>query len=109
MAFKRTPSPKFSAPVVVNVPNEAGGFDKGTFTAIFKRPTSAERADLAKLTHEQLVRSQLVGWDMKDDETKADVPFTEETLDAVLLILPTPLATAQAFWDALNGAHAKNL
>lgn len=109
MAFKRSLSPTFSAPVVVNIPNDKGGFDRSTFDAYFKRPTADERTALAKLTHEQLVRSQLTGWKMVDDETKQEVPFSPAELDAALLILPTPLATAQAFWDALNGAHTKNL
>ncbi len=108
MGFKRTLSPKFSTPVVVNVPNEAGGFDRNTFTATFNRPKNEERKELAALSHEDLVRRQIVGWKMVDEETKEDVPFTPAELDAALTILPTPLATAQAFWDALNGAHSKN-
>lgn len=108
MAFKRTPSPTFAAPVVVNVPNDQGGFDKSTFTARFKRPTTEERKALADLEHVEVCRRQLVGWDMKDEDTKEDVPFNAAELEAALLISPTPLATAQAFWNALNGAHAKN-
>lgn len=109
MGFKRTTTPTFAAPVVVNVPNDNGGFDRSTFTAFFKRPPTSERKALAALTHEELVRSQITGWKMTDEDTKEEVPFSPAELDAALSIFPTPLATAQAFWDALNGAHAKNL
>lgn len=108
MAFKQTTNPIFKTLVTVLVPNDKGGHDKSTFTAHFKRPTSAERTELIPLVHEDLVRKQLVGWDMKDEDTRQDVPFTDDTLDAVLQIWPTPLATAQAFWEGINGARAKN-
>lgn len=109
MGFKRTPSPTFTAPVVVNVANEAGGFDRNTFNAKFKRPMEEdERKELLALSNEALVRRQLIGWDMKDEDTKEDVPFSPAELNACLAIDPTPMATAQAFWNALAGAHAKN-
>jgi hypothetical protein len=108
MAFKRSLSDTFSAPVEVNTPNAKGGFDKSTFTAVFKRPTTDEQKRLRQLTNEDLLRECLVGWDMTDDETKASVPFSSAELDAVLLISPTPLATALAFWESLNGARSKN-
>lgn len=110
MAFKKTFSPTFCTTVVVNVPNDAGGFDKNDFFATFKRPTTAQEKALrneAGLTNEDLVRRQLVGWKMVD-ENADDVPFNPNTLDAALQVAPTPLATAVAFWECVNGARAKN-
>ncbi len=109
MGFKRTLSPTFSTPVVVDVPNDDSGFDRSTFTAKFKRPMSKEeRTALAAMSNEEMVRIQLVGWKMVDEDTKEDVPFSPAELNAVLTIDPTPLAAAKAFWDALNGVRTKN-
>lgn len=110
MAFKRTQKPTFTTPVVVNVPNGRGGFDKNTFVAEFKRPTNDESAALRalNLTPAELVRRQLVGWELKDEETSEDVPFNAAELEALLQIEPTPLSTAVAFWETVNGARSKN-
>ncbi|UUZ68078.1 phage tail assembly chaperone [Polaromonas sp. P2-4] len=110
MAFKRTQNPTFTTPVTVNVPNEKGGFDKSTFVARFKRTTTDETAALREmgLSNKEVVRRQLTGWELKDADTQEDVPFTQENLEALLQIEPTPLATALAFWEAVNGARSKN-
>jgi hypothetical protein len=108
MAFKRALSERFSALVTVMVPNEQGGFDKNTFTAKFLRPTTDQRDELAALTNVELCRRQLVGWDLQDGDTHEEVPFSRENLEALLQIAPTPLATALAFWEAVNGARTKN-
>jgi hypothetical protein len=110
MAFKRTLSPTFPAKVTVNIPGEKGGFDKSTFTAIFKRTSADEVAALreAGLSNEDTVRKVLVGWEMKDEDTNEDVPFNKAELEAALQILPMPMATALAFWETVNGARSKN-
>ena len=108
MAFKLTQKPVFTTPVVVNIPNDKGGFDRNTFVAKFKRPSAAERDELAGLSHQDLVRKTLVDWEMKDGDSGDDVPFTQDNLEAALQILPTPLATAMAFWETVNGARTKN-
>lgn len=108
MAFKRAVLATFSVVVTVNVPNDKGGFDKNTFTAKFKRPTADERVTLANLNNDALVRDRLVGWDLRDADTGEAVPFTQEEVDALLQIEPTPLATAEAFWVTVNGAKVKN-
>lgn len=110
MAFKRTQTPTFTSPVKVNIPNEKGGFDQSTFIARFKRPSQDEAQELRELglSPEDLSRRQLVGWEMKDAETNEDVPFSKSELEAVLQILPTPLAMAVAFWETVNGARSKN-
>lgn len=110
MAFKRTQKPTFTTPVVVNIPNDKGGFDKSTFVAKFKRLSMDELKALREsaLSNEDVVRRTLVGWELKDEETDEDVPFSEVELEALLQISPTPYATAQAFWEAVNGARSKN-
>lgn len=108
MAFKRAVTPTFSTKVTVNVPNDRGGYDKSTFTAKFKRPTSEEQEELRSLKNEELVRRVLAGWDLVDADTGEAVPFNAEELEALLAIAPTPLATALAFWETVNGARAKN-
>lgn len=108
MAFKRAVAATFGVLVTVNVPNEKGGFDKNTFTAKFKRPMADERLALGALSNEALVRDRLVGWDLRDADTNEVVPFTQEEVDALLQIEPTPLATAEAFWVTVNGAKVKN-
>ncbi len=108
MAFKRAVTATFKAAVTVMVPNDAGGHDKNTFMATFKRATTQEMAELRPLTNEDVVRRQLVGWDLVDADTQEQVPFTPENLEALLQIAPTPLATAMAFWETGNGARAKN-
>lgn len=110
MAFKMTPTPTFATLVTVNVPNDKGTFDKNTFMAFFKRPSGEdERKELSGLTHEELARRQMVGWDMKDEDTKEDVPFSKASLEHALSIFPTPLACTLAFWESVNGARTKNL
>lgn len=108
MAFKRTQTPTFSTPVTVNTPNDKGGFDKNTFVAKFRRPTQDELEELRQLKNDEVVRRQLVDWDLRDDDTKEAVPFSQDNLEALLQIAPTPMATATAFWETVNGARSKN-
>lgn len=108
MAFKRTPSKTFRADVTVNVANESGGYDKNKFVAIFSHASTKELDDLREGGNLTLIEKKLIGWEMTDDETKEQVPFTPENLAALLLIPPTPMAIALAFWETVNGARAKN-
>ena len=109
MAFKRAVTPTFTAKVTVNVPNDSGGYDKNTFEAKFKRPMDLkEDAELRKLPNDEVVRRQMVDWKLTDDTTKEEVPFSQDEVEALLAIAPTPLATSLAFWETLNGARAKN-
>lgn len=108
MAFKRAVSDTFPAKVTVNVPNGRGGFDKNTFTGVFRRPPSEELTELRALHHEEVVRRTLVGWDLVDEDSKQEVPFSPSEMEALLQISPTPIATAMAFWEQISGARAKN-
>lgn len=108
MAFKRTQKPTFTTLVTVNIPNDKGGFDKSTFTGRFKRVTVEEVAQWRSARNEDVVREFLVDWDLKDAETNEQVPFSQDELEALLKIAPTPEATALAFWECLHGARSKN-
>lgn len=108
MAFKRAVTPTFTTKVTVNVPNDKGGHDKSTFTARFRRASSEEQDELRPLKNDELVRRVLVGWDLVDADTGEAVPFSAEELEALLAISPTPMATALAFWETVNGVRAKN-
>lgn len=108
MAFKMTQKPTFAAAVVVNVANDKGGFDKNTFTAVFKRYTTAELLEMRNLPNDELISKVMTDWDLKDAETNEAVPFTTANVDAVLQVTPAPMAIAMAFWESVNGARSKN-
>jgi hypothetical protein len=108
MAFKRTTTRTFSADVKVPVAREDGGYDMNTFKAIFEHTTTEEAEKLRELSNSDLVRRKLKGWELTDAETKEDVPFTPENLEAILQIPPSPMKICIAFWEQVNGARAKN-
>lgn len=108
MAFKRTQAPTFTTLVTVNIPNDRNGFDKSTFLAKFRRPGMDELELLRPMRNEDVLRSVLVDWDLKDMETGQAVPFSTAEMEALLQIAPTPAATALAFWECVNGARSKN-
>jgi hypothetical protein len=108
MAFKRTTTKTFSADVKVPVANDQGGYDVNTFKAVFAHTTSDEQEELRALSNADLVRRKLKGWELVDAETKEEVPFTPENLEAILQIPPSPLKICMAFWEQVNGARAKN-
>lgn len=109
MAFKRTTTRTFSADVKVPVANDTGGYDINTFKAVFEHTTTEQQEELRALSNSELVRRKLKGWELTDAETKEDVPFTPENLEALLQIPPTPMKICVAFWEQVNGARAKNL
>jgi hypothetical protein len=108
MAFKRTTTRTFSADVKVPVANDKGGYDVNTFKAIFEHTTSEEQEELRALSNADLVRRKLKGWELIDAETREEVPFTPENLEAILQIPPSPMKICVAFWEQVNGARAKN-
>jgi len=108
MAFRLATARTFKAEVKVPVAQENGGYENNTFTAIWDHATTQELDDLRKLTNQELIKKKLRGWEMRDAETNAEVPFTPENLAAALAIPPTPMQLAMAFWEQINGARAKN-
>lgn len=108
MAFRRTLTPTFTAPVVVQTPNEKGGFDKNTFDAVYKRTSIKENEELKSLNNHELVKRVCVNWKMIDAENNEPVPFSPEELDAVMEVPGAAFQMAAAFWSSQVGAREKN-
>lgn len=90
------------------VPNDKGGFDENEFVGHFKHTTHEQAQALREKTDTEVVRDRLVGWDMVDEETKQPVPYTPETVEAVLSIASAPYHIALAFFRAASGNKSKN-
>ncbi len=99
----------FKTEVTVPVPNDKGGFDDNTFVAHFKHASHAQTKELRAKEDIEVVRQQLVGWDMVDEDTKQAVPFSEEVREAVLGMASAPYHMALAFFRAASGNKTKNL
>ena len=110
MAFKLTQTPTFPADVTVLIANEKGGFDKNTFKAIFKRPSTSELINVFENPPGdlELVKKYLSGWQMTDEDSKEAVPFNPENMAALLEITTAPPAIAKAFIETVRGARTKN-
>lgn len=108
MAFSFKRREIFKTEVTVPVPNDQGGVDENTFVAHFKHASSAEVKALREISDAEVVRKQLVGWDMVDEDTKQVVPYTEEARDAVLSVASAPYHIGLAFYRTLSGGKAKN-
>lgn len=109
MSFSFKKREFFPVEVTVPVPNEKGGMDNNKFTAHFKPATSDEiKAMREGVEDADVVRKQLVGWDMVDADTKQAVPYSEDAREAVLSIASAPYHIALAFYRASGGAKAKN-
>lgn len=104
MAFKRAISPTFSKEATVMVANDRGGVDKNTLMCKFKRATPDELKALRDVPHQDVVRGQLVDWELIDKDTNEKVPFSSDELDAILLISSAPAGIAAAFWEGSAGA-----
>ena len=99
----------FTTTVTIPVPNEKGGFDDNTFVGKFKHTTHEEAKALRERPDVEVVRDRLVDWKMEDEDTKQDVPFSAESLDAVLSLAPAPYHVCLAFYRAISGNKSKNL
>ena len=104
-SFKKAEQPVFKTKVEIPVPNGLGGHDKNSFMAHFKRATSDELKEMAErqLSDADLARDRLVGWDMTDADSGEIVEFSQDRLEAVLQIPPSPKYIAIAFWRAASG------
>lgn len=109
MAVKFKKSDVFKVEVTFAEANDAGGFDDNTFVAHFKRASHTEVKELRTKEDIEVARSQLVGWDMVDEDTKQAVPYSDSARDGVLEMSAAPYAVALAFFRASRGEKAKNL
>lgn len=108
MPVKFKKSDVFKTEVTFAEPNDAGGFDENTFVAHFKRTNHAETKALRTEEDIEVVRKQLVGWDMVDEDTKLAVPYSEEAREGLLQMSSAPYHVALAFFRASSGNKAKN-
>lgn len=109
MAVKFKKSDVFKVEVTFAEPNDAGGFDDNTFVAHFKRASHAQVKELRTKEDIEVARSQLVGWDMVDEDTKQTVVYSDVARDGVLEMSAAPYAIALAFFRASRGEKTKNL
>lgn len=107
MPVKFKKSDVFKTEVTFPEPNDAGGFDDSTFVGHFKRPTHQQAIELRKKDDVEVVRQQLVGWDMVD-EAGAAVPYSDDAREVVMSSASAPYHTALAFYRAVSGNKTKN-
>lgn len=114
MAIKITQSDTFRWPVKVSIPKDGGGYEVGTFDAVFKRLSRSEaellgdRVVAGELSGIDAVRQILVGWTgvMGDD---GEVPFSETNREIFLDIPGVGISIFKVFTEANAGAaQAKN-
>jgi hypothetical protein len=111
MALKINQSETFSWPVKVSIPRDGGGYETGSFDAVFKRLPRSESEALAnkvmagELDGIDAVRQILVGWTgVKNGDD--DVPFSETNREALLEIQGVAIAVFRVFTEAAQGAGA---
>jgi hypothetical protein len=104
-SFKKATAPTFKCEVKVPVPNQRGGHDMQSFTGVFKRTTTDELTNMVeqRIMDAELARDRLVDWEMTDADTGDAVPFSPDTLEALLQIHPAPKYIAKAFWEHVGG------
>jgi len=108
MPVKFKKSEVFKTEVTFPEPNDQGGFDENTFVAHFKRSTHEETKALRNQEDIEVVRKQLVGWDMVDEDTKQAVPYSVDAREALLSSASASYHIALTFYRAVGGAKTKN-
>lgn len=108
MAFALRPSETFRQEVKVQVKTEKGTWREESFTGIFKRTKEEDRERLLKLSNVELLREVMVGWDMKDLETKEAVEFNEANFEAFLQLTGAVREASIAYWNGNVGSKTKN-
>lgn len=113
--FKLNQSKTFSWPVKVSIPKDGGGYETGTFDAVFKRLTRTENEAMSAaisdgtLSGIDATRQVLVGWAGLVEDDGTEVPYSEANRDHLLNIPGVALAVFGVFSDANSGsAQSKN-
>lgn len=113
--FKLNLTKTFRWPVKVSIPKDGGGFETGTFDAVFKRLTRTENEAMSAAIADgtlpgiDATRQVLVGWTGVTEDDGADVPYSETNRDHLLNIPGVALAIFSVFTEANSGAaQAKN-
>ena len=111
MAFKINQPQTFRWPVKVAIPKDGGGYETGSFDAVFKRVSRSEAEQMGnqvisgELSGVEAIRSVLVGWSGVFDGLE-EVPFSETNRERLLEITGVAVSLFRAFTDANNGAAA---
>lgn len=108
MAFKKSKKPSYKTKIIVNTPNDKGGYDKSDFMAEFKFVDMDEIAELRELQQKDVLERVLVGWSDFLDENNQPVPFNEAELHVMLSIPQAFAALSQGFWGSIFKAREKN-
>ncbi|MGB0747185.1 MAG: hypothetical protein ACPGO3_00420 [Magnetospiraceae bacterium] len=93
---------RFKAKVTVQTPQESGGKRECSFTAHFRVLTYSEQEEILERNPGgadfQILKTALVGWgdDLQDEEGQP-IPFTDDTLRAILDIPYIRMAMYRAF------------
>jgi hypothetical protein len=108
MAFKLTQSPTYKTPIIVELPNDKGTFDKSDFIAIFKRTGVKEIEEMQKMSQREVLERVLLGWEKLIDEDGNDVSFNEATRAALFDIAQAQIALVAGFWGSIYKVKEKN-
>jgi hypothetical protein len=111
MGVRIKDSKTFKAIVNFETTNEAGKREPQFFTAEFKRLPPAEVIDVTSTaqTIDEMVRRVLVGWTLKELDSKEDIPFSEENLDMLLALIPGfGGVIMQRYIDTVGASRGKN-
>lgn len=98
---------RFTWPVTVFVPTNAGQ-EEQSFTGHFRLLPKAELEELLAKDpgndDATVCRAALVGWgDDLVTEEKAQVPFSKDALEQLVMVPFIRVAIARAYWTAANG------
>ena len=122
--LKFSKNPTFTFPVIVQVPQDGGGKAAVQFTALFRVASTDRIDDLSKagsapgsiatvtrnsaLAVEAAILSEVVvGWEQVQDETGADLPFSDVNLKALAGIPYIRTALFEAYHKAIDGRAAQ--
>jgi hypothetical protein len=109
MAIKLAQKPKFTVKnIVIEIANEAGGWDRNTMEATFDRVDTVEAKELAALEPKEVLVRKMTGWHGVVDDDGQQVPFNVENLTALLLLPPAVAALNRSFWEHQVKARSGN-
>lgn len=100
-------------PVHVDFALDGGKSVRQTFTAVYLLLPKSERdqlmAEAGLDADAPLVRRVLVGWKgLVNDDTKEEIPFSEEVREALIEMDEVRFAIAQTYFKASSGGRRKN-
>jgi hypothetical protein len=111
--FKLMPKDKpriFKKKVEFQVPNEDGGYSKGSFMATYQQiPSEEATSTTGEMTAKQFGQRVLVGFDdvVDPDDQTQKVPFSDEARDLLLEEPVIAVAVRDTYWAALAGGQLK--